>query len=153
MEYTDVRRLAELMREMELTVLEITEKEFSVRMERGGRPAAAAASPVPSAGVSMPEKPQSEAEAGTHTVASPMIGVFYASPSPDGKPYVSVGDTVRAGQVLCVIEAMKIMNEITSEVTGVVTEVCVSDRQIVEYGHPLFRIRLSDSGAQPDGTP
>jgi acetyl-CoA carboxylase biotin carboxyl carrier protein len=110
MEHTDIRKLAELMRDMELTVLEITEKDFSVRLERSG-PSSAPSLSRADAAEELPSGP----EAGIYTVTSPMIGVFYASPSPDGKPYVSVGDTVRAGQVLCVVEAMKIMNEIISE--------------------------------------
>jgi acetyl-CoA carboxylase biotin carboxyl carrier protein len=81
-----------------------------------------------------------------------MVGIFYAAPSPDAEPYVKVGDKIKKGDVLCIVEAMKIMNEITSEVDGVVTELCVSDRQIVEYGHPLFRIRLSELAAQPETT-
>lgn len=152
MEHTDIRKLAELMREMELTALEITEKDFSVRLERAGYPVAPAAVSAAPAGAPASEASEGGTGAGVYTVVSPTIGVFFASPSPDGKPYVSVGEKVRAGQVLCVVEAMKIMNEITSEVDGVVTELCVSDRQIVEYGHPLFRIRLSELAAQPETT-
>ncbi len=77
------------------------------------------------------------------TVTSPMVGVFYAAPSPDKQPYVASGETVKAGDVLCIIEAMKIMNEITADSDGVITEICVGDRQIVDYGHPLFRLKNS----------
>jgi acetyl-CoA carboxylase biotin carboxyl carrier protein len=81
-----------------------------------------------------------------------MVGVFYASPAPDMKPYVSIGDTVQAGDVLCVIEAMKMMNEITAEKSGVVTEICAGNKQIVEYGHPLFHLRIVPPAAQsPEG--
>jgi acetyl-CoA carboxylase biotin carboxyl carrier protein len=73
-------------------------------------------------------------------VKSPMVGTFYASPEPGAKPYVGVGSRVTKGQILCIIEAMKIMNEIESEVAGVVTEVLATDAQPVEYGQPLFRI-------------
>jgi acetyl-CoA carboxylase biotin carboxyl carrier protein len=152
MEHTDIRKLAELMREMELTALEITEKDFSVRLERAGYPVAPAA--VSAAPAGAPPTETSQGGTGRESIPSyrPRSAFFFASPSPDGKPYVSVGEKVRAGQVLCVVEAMKIMNEITSEVDGVVTELCVSDRQIVEYGHPLFRIRLSELAAQPETT-
>ena len=73
-------------------------------------------------------------------VKSPMVGTFYGAPEPGAKPYVSVGSRVSKGQILCIIEAMKIMNEIESEVAGVVTEVLASDAQPVEYGQTLFRI-------------
>ena len=72
---------------------------------------------------------------------SPMVGVFYAAPSPDSEPYVSVGSSVNKGDVLCLIEAMKLMNEVTAEKSGVITEVCVENGQVVEYGQPLFRIK------------
>jgi len=82
----------------------------------------------------------SEAKSGGNEVKSPMVGTFYSAPEPGAKPYVSVGSRVSKGQILCIIEAMKIMNEIESEVAGVVTEVLASDAQPVEYGQPLFRI-------------
>ena len=149
MEYKMIRQLAELMKETDLTILEISEGDSVVKMERGGRQTAAAA-PVPAAAVSIPQEqpaaaPQGESDKDIHTITAPMIGVFYAAPSPEMKSYVSVGDTVHAGDVLCIIEAMKMMNEITSEVTGVVTEICVGNRQVVEYGQPLFRIRRQES--------
>jgi acetyl-CoA carboxylase biotin carboxyl carrier protein len=81
-----------------------------------------------------------EPKGGGNDVKSPMVGTFYSSPEPGAKPYVSVGSRVSKGQILCIIEAMKIMNEIESEVAGVVTEVLASDAQPVEYGQPLFRI-------------
>jgi acetyl-CoA carboxylase biotin carboxyl carrier protein len=81
-----------------------------------------------------------EPKGGGNEVKSPMVGTFYSAPEPGAKPYVSVGSRVSKGQILCIIEAMKIMNEIESEVAGVVTEVLASDAQPVEYGQPLFRI-------------
>ena len=83
-----------------------------------------------------PEPPK----ATTVDIKSPMVGTFYKSPEPSAKAYVAVGDRVSKGQIVCIIEAMKIMNEIESEVAGVVTEVLASDAQPVEYGQPLFRI-------------
>ena len=80
------------------------------------------------------------AKASLLEVKSPMVGTFYHAPEPGAKAYVSVGDRVAKGQIVCIIEAMKIMNEIESEVAGVVTEVLASDAQPVEYGQPLFRI-------------
>jgi acetyl-CoA carboxylase biotin carboxyl carrier protein len=81
-----------------------------------------------------------EPKGGGNEVKSPRVGTFYGAPEPGAKPYVSVGSRVSKGQILCIIEAMKIMNEIESEVAGVVTEVLASDAQPVEYGQPLFRI-------------
>lgn len=74
-------------------------------------------------------------------VESPMVGVFYSAPSPDSEPYVSVGSSVKKGDVLCLIEAMKLMNEVTAEKSGTVTRVCVENGQVVEYGQPLFIIK------------
>ena len=89
----------------------------------------------------MVEEPKSEAKtAAGSEVKSPMVGTYYGAPEPGAKPYVSVGSRVSKGQTLCIIEAMKIMNEIESEVAGVVTEVLASDAQPVEYGQALFRI-------------
>ena len=88
----------------------------------------------------MEEPAKAPAKSGGSEVKSPMVGTFYGAPEPGAKPYVSVGSRVSKGQILCIIEAMKIMNEIESEVTGVVTEVLASDAQPVEYGQALFRI-------------
>ena len=92
----------------------------------------------PSPAIEAPAAP--EPKGGGNDVKSPMVGTFYSAPEPGAKPYVSVGSRVSKGQILCIIEAMKIMNEIESEVAGVVTEVLASDAQPVEYGQPLFRI-------------
>ena len=74
-------------------------------------------------------------------VKSPMVGTFYASSSPDKEPFVSVGDKVHKGQVLCIVEAMKLMNEIESEFDGEIVEICVKNEDVVEYGTPLFKIK------------
>lgn len=80
-----------------------------------------------------------EATKGT-AITSPMVGAFYAAPSPGAKPFVKVGDTVAAGQVVCIVEAMKLMNEIESEVSGKITQICVEDGQSVEYGQVLMYV-------------
>jgi acetyl-CoA carboxylase biotin carboxyl carrier protein len=79
------------------------------------------------------------------TVPSPMVGVFYSAPGEGMQPYVSLGDRVKAGDILCVIESMKMMNEINAEISGVVVEICASNKQAVDYGHPLFRMRTGNS--------
>ena len=78
---------------------------------------------------------------GSTPVSSPMVGVFYAAPSPDEEPYVTVGSKVNKGDVLCLIEAMKLMNEVTAEQSGEIVKVCVDNGQVVEYGQPLFMIK------------
>jgi acetyl-CoA carboxylase biotin carboxyl carrier protein len=103
-------------------------------------PALPAPRAVPTEGFAADDGPAKPEGKGGSEVKSPMVGTFYGAPEPGSKPYVSVGSRVATGQILCIIEAMKIMNEIESEVTGVVTEVLASDAQPVEYGQALFRI-------------
>jgi acetyl-CoA carboxylase biotin carboxyl carrier protein len=74
-------------------------------------------------------------------ITSPIVGVFYAAPAENAEPFVSIGDRVRKGQTLCIIEAMKLMNEITAEEDGVIEKICVTNGQVVEYGTELFRLR------------
>lgn len=97
--------------------------------------------PSPSAAPALAPAKAAVSDAGLHIIKSPFVGTFYASPSP-GKPvYCKVGDKVKAGQTLCVLEAMKIMNEIDSDVNGEIVEVCVDNESLVEYGQPLFKIK------------
>ena len=96
--------------------------------------AAPAAAPAPAAASEAPEE-------GGKVITSPLVGTFYSASSPDAEPFVKEGDTVKKGQVLGIIEAMKLMNEIESEFDGVVEAVLVSNEEVVEYGQPLFRIR------------
>jgi acetyl-CoA carboxylase biotin carboxyl carrier protein len=102
-------------------------------------PAAPAAAPpsAPTAPAAAPE------ESGTTVVKSPIVGTFYRSPDPNSPPFVSVGDTVKVGQVLCIIEAMKLMNEIEAEVSGEVLKVHHENGQPVQYGEPLFTVRAA----------
>ena len=100
------------------------------------------AAPAPAAGAEAQAASQEQAAPRKEgaLVLSPTVGVFYASPSPDARPFVEVGDQVKKGDTLCIIEAMKLMNEIPSEVDGTVAEICVGNGQVVEYNQPLFRI-------------
>ncbi len=161
MEEREIRKYAELMRETGLTGLEITRNNTIVRLERS--PSApvvysgnnGTASPLASSqAVSVSEEgtgllPFSgkTAAAKTHSVLSPLVGVFYAAPTENAPPFVKVGDTVCRGQTLCIIEAMKLMNEITAEEDGTVTEVCATNGQVVEYGTELFRLRREKHGS------
>jgi len=131
MDEANIRKYARLMRELELTGLEITEGSTVVRLERGG-----AAAPAPA----IPLSPEPEAAPAGSLVRSPMVGVFYAAPAENAAPFVAVGDRVKKGDTLCIIEAMKLMNEIAAEKDGVVTEVCAGNGQVVEYGTALFRM-------------
>ena len=120
------------------------DEEVNLSLRIGGVPAAAAPVVVaaPSAPVAAPSPAsQAPAPAPGHVVSSPMVGTFYRSASPDAPPYAEVGASVRKGQVLCIIEAMKLMNEIESDVDGVVVEVLVQNGQPVQFGQPLFRVR------------
>ncbi|MFJ7308865.1 acetyl-CoA carboxylase biotin carboxyl carrier protein [Peribacillus frigoritolerans] len=78
-----------------------------------------------------------------HTISSPMVGTFYAAPSPDSDPYVSVGAQIKEGSVLCIVEAMKLMNELEAEVNGEIVEILVENGQLVEYGMPLFLVKTA----------
>ena len=137
MEEASIRKYAQLMKELELTGLEVKENDVTVRLERTGmQEAPVLVSPAAAASES---KPAEAAPAG-ESVCSPMVGVFYAASAENAEPYVRVGDRVEKGDTLCIIEAMKLMNEITAERSGVITEICVKNGQVVEYGTPLFRI-------------
>jgi acetyl-CoA carboxylase biotin carboxyl carrier protein len=105
-------------------------------------PVAAAAAPAP---LVAPAASANAAGADVYQVTAPMVGTFYRAPNPNSPPFVQVGDTVKKGQVICIIEAMKLMNEIESEVAGEVLESPVSNGQPVEYGEVLFRLRLTGS--------
>lgn len=137
MSETDIRKYAELMGELGLTGLEINEQKGSIRLERneGGRAGAGAAA-VPAE----PEAAQQSAASSYTEVKSPIVGIFYQAPMENAEPFIKVGDKVKKGDVLAIVEAMKLMNEITAEVDGIVREVCVQNGQAVDYSCTLFRI-------------
>ncbi len=137
----EIRKYARLMGELGLTALEIKENENFVRLERGVSVSVPAQAPVVAASSAQPGETAVTTDADTVTVTSPMVGVFYRAPAEDAEPYVKVGDEVKQGQVLCLIEAMKMMNEITAECDGVLVEVCAQNAQVVDFGYPLFRIK------------
>ena len=147
-----IEELARILRENDLTALEVQEEGKAVKLERkaagipAGMPADGSAdSPVPAAKEASPFGPAGTAAAAEPAVkgtlvTSPTVGVFYAAASPDSKPFVEVGDQVKQGDTLCIIEAMKLMNEIPAETDGIVQEICAENGQVVEFGQPLFRI-------------
>ena len=128
-----IRKYAKLMKELDLSGIEVTEGSSAVRLER--TPSGVAVQTAP---VSTPSETQNGDD--LTAVTSPMVGVFYAAPTEDAEPFVKAGDTVKRGDTLCIIEAMKLMNEITAEQDGVISQVCVSNGQIVEYGTVLFKM-------------
>ena len=139
MNETAIRKYAELMKELGLTGLEITEDQRKVRLERTA-PILASENVYSVPALDSVEQTAPEIK-DYISVKSPIVGVFYAAPAENANPYVRAGDSVKKGQTLCIIEAMKLMNEIAAEVDGVISEVCVTNGQIVEFGTELFRIK------------
>ncbi len=136
MNEAEIRKYAMLMQELGLTGLEIKENVGVVRLERGGAaPAAAPTAAAPSPAAAAVQEPSASAQ-----IRSPMVGVFYAAPTEDSDPFVKEGDHVKKGDTLCIIEAMKLMNEITAEQDGTIVQVLAKNGQSVEYGTPLFCI-------------
>jgi len=152
----EVRELIALMRDNGLTELEIEGEEFRVRLRRDSVPSgsaqhaempAPATVPAP-APASAPTHPATQApaeatsqEQDVHIIPSPIVGTFYRSPSPNADPFVKIGSNVEHDSVVCIIEAMKLMNEIQAEATGEVVKIYVENGQPVEYGQPLFGIK------------
>jgi acetyl-CoA carboxylase biotin carboxyl carrier protein len=146
MDLRKLKKLIDLVQESGIAELEITEGEERVRIAKGGvvtvaaaQPAAAAAvpaaaQPAPAAAAPAAEPPGQEG----HVVKAPMVGTFYRSASPDAKPFVEVGQAVKEGDTICIIEAMKLMNEIEADASGVVKAILVENGQPVEYGQALF---------------
>ena len=158
MNIQDIKELAKIMQETGITSLHLTEGALDISMERNTAAPAPAVqpvavqtpvtAPVPEVSATAAEPAPVEPQAVGTTidfnhiteVKSPMVGVFYAAPSPDAQPYVQVGSKVKKGDVLCIIEAMKLMNEITAEQDGEIVDICVQSGQVVEYSQTLFKI-------------
>ena len=150
MDLRKLKTLIDLVSESNVSELEITEADGKVRIVKAGSapvvmtmPAAVAApvaAPVAAAApAAAAPAPAAEAPVETgHIVKSPMVGTFYRASSPGAKSFAEVGDTVKAGQAVCIIEAMKIMNEIEADIDGTITKILVENGQPVEYGQPLF---------------
>ena len=139
MEENNIRKYAKLMEELGLTGLEIGENGCSVRLERNLTQLTQVMKASPAAAPEYP--PPAAADENIYEVLSPMVGVFYSSPTENSESYVTHGQRIEKGSVLCIIEAMKLMNEIIAEYSGTVEEICVGNNQIVDFHHVLFRIR------------
>jgi acetyl-CoA carboxylase biotin carboxyl carrier protein len=149
MDIRKVKKLIELLEESGIAELEISEGEESVRISRHPRTAPPTASPAPQAPpVAPPPAPQLPATAaGEHkprnddqTITSPMVGTYYSASAPGAKPFIELGMEIKVGQILCIIEAMKMMNQIESDKTGRVTAILAKNGEPVEFGQPLFVI-------------
>ena len=153
MELKDIKAIIDLMKKNSITEFELERQDSKIRLKRGNGGSIArevddvptiVPMPMPSAGtVPPPIAPPTlpVASTGEIEIKSPMIGTFYRSPSPEAAPYAEVGAEVSAETVVCIIEAMKVMNEIKAEVKGVITQVLVENGKPVEFGQPLFKVR------------
>ena len=151
MDLRKLKTLIDLVSESNISELEITEADGKVRIVKADPHAVAApvayhqaaplaAAPAPVAAVAAPVAEAAPVVAAGHTVKSPMVGTFYGAASPGAKPFVTVGSTIMEGEPICIIEAMKIMNEIEADKSGTVTQILGENGQAVEYGQPLFII-------------
>jgi len=144
MDLRKLKKLIDLVQESGIAELEITEGEERVRISRVGQPGQtymAMPQAMPVAAAAVPAvAPAAAPQVEGHIVKSPMVGTFYRSASPGAKPFIDVGDRVNAGDTLCIIEAMKLLNEIEADQGGQVKEIYVENGQPVEYGEPLFLI-------------
>jgi acetyl-CoA carboxylase biotin carboxyl carrier protein len=156
MDLRKIKTLIDLVSESNVAELEITEAEGTVRIVKSlpvgnqssaqvhymAAPAPQAIAPAAAPTIAAPAEvaPAAPAISSNHILKSPMVGTFYASSGPDAKPYASVGDAVKQGQTVCIIEAMKIMNEIEADKSGTIVKVLAQSAQGVEYGQPLFEI-------------
>ncbi len=154
-DFEDLKQLVEFLKENQVAEFDLDRGDMKIRLKFsqavspavvhtiGGLPlvAAPAVPPSASAPAAPATPPAAEPEEDVHTVKSPIVGTFYGSPSPGASPFVTPGDHVEKGQVICIIEAMKLMNEIESDVAGEIVRCLVTNGQPIEYGQPLFSIR------------
>lgn len=166
MNQKELRELIEFLKEQEIVEFEMERGDFKVKVKRAGEPSAAhvvadprffavhapappvhESSSVPHPASSAPPEAkapagkEAAADDGLHVVRSPIVGTFYESPSPGSPPFVKIGDTIETGQVLCIVEAMKLMNEIEADASGELVKKLVNNGQPIEYGQELFAIR------------
>lgn len=145
MNIEDIEKLAGIVQRYDLTVLDICENDLKIRMEsaekRALEPFHQATQQKPSDNASVPAMHEPDIDFNDiREIKSPMVGVFYAAPSPDSAPFATVGSTIKKGDILCIIEAMKLMNEIAAETDGRIIDICVSNGDVVEFGQTLFKV-------------
>jgi acetyl-CoA carboxylase biotin carboxyl carrier protein len=153
MDIKQIKEVIDLMKKAELSNFEIEDKGFKLRLQRetgsqgavqvvqhvAPAPVAAAAAP---AAAPVAASPAADA-ANIKVITSPMVGTFYVASSPDAAPFVGIGSNVKADSVVCIVEAMKVMNEVQAEISGTIVEVLLSSGTSVEYGQPLFKIKVA----------
>lgn len=144
----EIRDLIKLVEESAINELEVCEGRRKIRISKGGTapaappPAAAANRPAETPAAPPPEPAGEQLASNLKHITSPMVGTFYRAPAPGAEAFVSEGQTVSVGQTVCIVEAMKLMNEISSDFNGVVQKVLIENAQPVEYGQPLFLIEV-----------
>lgn len=166
MKIGEIRELIRLLDETSLSEVKIETDDMKLLLKKGGAEVAATPAPAqvaqpvssapavaaPAVSAAVPEQPAqapvqpaqpAEDESGIHVITAPMVGTFYRAPTPDADPYIAKGDKVNNKTVVCIVEAMKLMNEIEAEVEGEVVDIMVENGQLVEYGQPMFKIKLS----------
>lgn len=153
MDLKDIKAVIDLMKKNAITEFELEKQEFKIKLKRGGSSAQAlpAYDDAPAVLVAPPNIAALPAATGSNAptaassndtdIKSPMIGTFYRAPSPESASYVEIGTEVNPDSVICIIEAMKVMNEIKAETRGVITQICLDNGKPVEFGQPLFKIR------------
>ncbi len=153
MDIRKVKKLIELLEESGIAEIEITEGDDAVRISRYANapamaapvaampaPAAAAAAPAPAAPAEAAPEPATATEEEGHVIMAPMVGTYYSAPAPGASPFVQIGDRVKAGDTICIVEAMKMMNQIESDADGVVKSIRVQNGEPVEYGQALVTL-------------
>jgi acetyl-CoA carboxylase biotin carboxyl carrier protein len=158
----EIKELIEFVAEKQFDEIELERGDFRLSLRKGGArtveaplpvavptvlqavaaPVATPAAPPAAAPVVAAEPPAPPAEEDLHIITSPIVGTFYRSSSPTTEPFIKIGDAIEAGQTLCIVEAMKLMNEIQSDISGTVAKILVENAQPVEYGQPLFGIKV-----------
>ncbi len=150
MDLKDIKAIIDLMKKNSISEFELEKQDFKIKLKRGSNGAAVAYDdgsatgylpPSPAGPAALPAPIQTSATSGQIDIKSPMVGTFYRAPSPEAVNYVEVGSEVNPETVVCIVEAMKVMNEIKAEVHGVITQILLENAKPVEFGQPLFRIR------------
>ena len=155
MEFKDIKSIVDLMKKNSISDFELEKEDFKIKLHRtdGNKtdnvqiqnylpPGTLQPAPIPVSEQPATETPKTESTVTKDPeIKSPMIGTFYRAPSPESDDYVQVGDHVNADSVVCIVEAMKVMNEIKAEISGVITEIVAENASAVEYGQPLFKVR------------
>jgi len=138
-----IKKLAELLKDQDLTEIELEADDFKIKVRKEvtvSAPVATAAVASASPAASSAATPAASTESFIE-IKSPMVGTFYSAPSPDAEPFIKVGDKIKKGQTVCIVEAMKLMNELPSEVEGEVVEICVANGEAVSFGQVIAKLK------------